>query len=283
MVTSLLASIVSALCYGVAVVMQAAAARSASTRTAAEARDRGMDPGLLPRMLRQWRFLASLGLDLLGFIAQLVALQRLPLFAVQAIVAANLAVAAVGASWVMKARLSPKEWAAVIGVVAGVGLLGASAGPEGAVHPGDVFKVSLIVAVAVLGLAGLAASRLRGPVRTLLLGTVAGLGYAVVAVAARVLNGFGPLSLVEDPATYAIAAAGVAGFWFYASALEGGGVAAATAAVVIAETLPPALAGVAFLGDRTRPGLEPAAAAGFMLAVACAVLLARFGEAEPAA
>jgi hypothetical protein len=37
---------------------------------------------------------------------------------------------------------------------------------------------------------------------------------------------------------------------------------------------------VTFLGDRTRPGLEPAAIAGFLLAVASAVMLARFGEAD---
>src|SRR5262249_49144350 len=41
--------------------------------------------------------------------------------------------------------------------------------------------------------------------------------------------------------------------------------------------------GVVFLGDTTRPGLEPAAAAGFLLAVASAGMLARFGEAERAA
>ena len=46
-------------------------------------------------MLSQWRFVASMVIDLLGFVAQLVALQRLPLFAVQAMVAANLAVIAV--------------------------------------------------------------------------------------------------------------------------------------------------------------------------------------------
>ena len=53
-----------------------------------------------------------------------------------------------------------------------------------------------------------------------------------------------------------------------------------TAAVVLAETLPPAVIGVEFLGDKTRPGLEPAATAGFVLAVLSAVMLARFGEAD---
>ena len=80
-----------------------------------------------------------------------------------------------------------------------------------------------------------------------------------------------------------VAAAGIVSFVFYATALEGGSVTVATAAVVLAETLPPALIGVMFLGDMTRPGLEPAALAGFLLAVASAVMLASFGEAERAA
>ncbi|HEY0932473.1 MAG TPA: hypothetical protein VGD91_01915, partial [Trebonia sp.] len=101
-----------------------------------------------------------------------------------------------------------------------------------------------------------------------------------VGCAARVLNGFEPLTLLRDPAAYAVAAAGIVSFVFYATALEGGSVTVATSAVVLAETLPPAVVGVLFLGDTTRPGLTPVAAAGFALAVASAVLLARFGEAD---
>jgi drug/metabolite transporter (DMT)-like permease len=282
MLVSLTAALVAALFYGIASVMQAVAVHEASNRPAQDAAV-GVDPGLIPRMLRQWRFVASLCLDALGFIAQLVALQRLPLFAVQAMVAANLAVTAVVASLVIGVALSWREWTAVTGVVAGVGLLGSSAGAEGASQAGTVFKLALIVAVAGLGLCGVAAARLRDPMRTLVLGTVAGFGYGLIGVAARVLNGFEPLTLLRDPAAYAVAAAGIVSFVFYATALEGGSVTVATAAVVLAETLPPAVIGVIFLGDKTRPGLEPAAVAGFLLAVASAVMLARFGEAEHAA
>lgn len=284
MLVSLTAALVAALFYGIASVMQSIAAHEASNRPPADADSGGVDPGLLPRMLRQWRFVLSLGLDTLGFIAQLIALRRLPLFAVQAIVAANLAVTAVFASLLIGAVLSWREWLAVTGVVAGVGLLGSSAGAEGATQAGAAFKLALIVAVAALGLCGLAAARLlRDPARTLVLGVVAGFGYGVLAIAARVLNGFAPLTLLRDPAAYAVAAAGIVSFLFYATALEGGSVTVATAAVVLAETLPPAVIGVEFLGDMTRPGLEPAAIVGFLLAVASAVMLARFGEADHAA
>jgi len=281
MLVSLVAAVVAALCYGTASVMQAVAVRAASRRSADSKGRPGVDPGLLPRLLRQWRFTLSVLIDLAGFAAQLVALRRLPLFAVQAMVAANLAVIAVLATLVMGVALSRKEWLAVAGVIAGVGLLGSSAGPEGATHPGTPFKVALIVATAVVGGCGLLAGRLPEPNRrTLLLGTVAGLGYGLLGIAARVLTGFAPGTLVQDPAAYAVAAAGVVSFVFYTAALEGGSVTVATAAVILAETLPPALIGVLFLGDTTRPGLAPVAAVGFVLAVASAVLLARFGEPE---
>jgi drug/metabolite transporter (DMT)-like permease len=282
MVTSLVAALVAALFYGVASVMQAVAVHEASNRQADDDGAGRVDPGLVVRMLRQWRFVVSLCLDTLGFLAQLVALQRLPLFAVQAMVAANLAVTAVVASLVIGVTLSWREWAAVTGVVAGVGLLGSSAGAEGATAAGGVFKLAIILAAAGLGLCGMAAGRLKQPQRTLVLGMVAGLGYGLIGIAARVLNGFAPLVLLRDPAAYAVVAAGIISFVFYASALEGGSVTVATAAVVLAETLPPAVIGVIFLGDSTRPGLEPVAVAGFLFAVASAVMLARFGETEHA-
>jgi drug/metabolite transporter (DMT)-like permease len=282
MLASLLAALASAFCYGIAAVMQAIAVRAASRRTAEVAGEagQGVDPGLLVRMLRQGLFLASIAIDLVGFVAQLIALRRLPIFAVQAIMAANLAVTAVFAAWLMKARLQLREWLAVAGVMVGVALLGLSAGAQGATRVGRDFELGLILAVVAVGVAGFAVARLPNPVRTPALGAIAGLGYAVLAVSARILPGFGALQLIKSPASYTLAAAGIVSFLLYATALEGGSVTTATAAVVLAETLPPALVGVIFLGDTTRHGLTEVAGLGFVLAVACAVALARFGEAS---
>jgi drug/metabolite transporter (DMT)-like permease len=231
-------------------------------------------------MLHQWRFVASLALDLVGFVAQLVALRRLPLFAVQAMIAANLAVTAVVAAWLIHLELSWREWLAVAGVVVGVGMLGSSAGQQVVTGVSAEFKLALILAVAGIALIGVAASRLPLPARTPVLGAVAGLGYGVLAVAARVLPGFDVHQLIRDPAAYALAAAGVVSFMLYATALEDGSVTVATAAVVLAETVPPAVVGIMYLGDHTRPGMGGVAVLGFSLAVVCAVALARFGETD---
>ena len=131
-----------------------------------------------------------------------------------------------------------------------------------------------------IALIGVVASRLPLPARTPVLGAVAGLGYGVLAVAARVLPGFDLHQLLRDPAAYALAAAGVVSFMLYATALEDGSVTVATAAVVLAETVPPAVVGIMYLGDHTRPGMGGIAVLGFSLAVVCAVALARFGETD---
>ncbi|HKB29590.1 MAG TPA: hypothetical protein VKD26_02005 [Streptosporangiaceae bacterium] len=272
---SLASALAAACCFGVASVIQALAARSASRGSAR------VSPGLLVRMLGQWRFVASLVLDLVGFVAQLVALRRLPLFVVQAAIASALAVTAVLSAWLAKHALAAREWLAVIAVTIGIAMLGSSAGASGAADVGDEFRLGLIITVGVLGLAGFAAARLHGRARTLALGSIAGLGYGVVGVAARILTGFTPTDLVRDPASYTLAAAGIISFMFYTAALEHGDVTTATAATVLTETVLPATIGILFLGDTTRHGLVGLAAAGFALAVAGALTLARFGETEP--
>jgi drug/metabolite transporter (DMT)-like permease len=278
---SLAAALAAAFCYGIGAVMQAIAVRAESRRpvlAAAGLADR-VDPGLVIRMFRQWPFVLSLIIDFAGFICQLIALRRLPIFEVQVIIAANLAVTAVFASWLMHTALSLREWASVLAVVVGVGLLGSSAGAQGATKVGIDFHLALIATLAAIAVGGFAAGRLPSQFRTPVLGAIAGLGYGVLAVCARILPGFTPAILIKSPAAYTLAAAGIISFMLYASALESGSVTVATAAVILLETVPPALVGVLFLGDTTRPGMVGPAIAGFILALISAIALARFGEA----
>jgi hypothetical protein len=86
--------------------------------------------------------------------------------------------------------------------------------------------------------------------------------------------------LASAPTTWALLVAAPLALTAYAVALQRGSVVRATAPLVLGETLLPAVAGVALLGDRPRPGWEVAAIAGFVLAVGAALALARFGEVE---
>ncbi len=267
MMLGLVCALAAAVAYGLASVLQAAAARTSPDVSA-----RGV-----VRIVGQWRFLVGIGMDLLGFGLQMVALQSLPLFVVQAALAASLAVTAV-VSRLLGVRLGAKEWTAVVAVCGGLALLGISAGGEGGTAVGHGFRMWLIGATVLLGLAGLATQRAPQRLRAPLLGLVAGLAFGVVAISGRIIHDFHPLKLLADPALYTAVVGGALAMFFYASALQRGGVTMATAMLVVGETVFPALVGLLALGDHSRPGFGAVAVGGFLVAVAAAVVLARFGE-----
>ncbi|MEU1019380.1 hypothetical protein ABZ383_31575 [Streptomyces sp. NPDC005900] len=268
----------SAVCFGTASVLQAVATRATAPGTGS-----GVDPALLMRALRQWRYLVGLALDGLGFLLQIVALRSVPIYAVGAALAASLAVTAVVAARLLRVRLSGAEWGAVAVVCAGLAMLGLASGDEGE-HGGSTTLryVMLGVAVAVPAL-GAVAGRLPDRGRALALGLGAGCGFGVVEVTVRLVDSVRPGALLANPATYALLVGGGAAFLLLTSALQRGSVTAATAGLVIGETIGPALVGVVWLGDRTREGLGWLAVLGFAVAVAGALALARFGEAGVAA
>ncbi|MPY35862.1 hypothetical protein FNH09_32920 [Streptomyces adustus] len=262
-----------AVCFGTATVLQAMAAREAG------AAGGGGDAALLLRALRQWRYLAGLALDGLGFLLQIAALRSLPIYAVSAALAASLAVTAVVAARLLKVRLSGVEWTAVAVVCLGLAMLGLASGTEGAENgPGALRYAMVATALAVL-LLGLLGGRLHGRTRALVLGLGAGFGFGVVEVSVRLIDSLRPVDLLTNPAAYALLLGGGAAFLLLTSALQRGSVTTATAGMVIGETIGPAAVGVIWLGDRTREGLTWLAALGFAVAVAGALALARFGEA----
>ncbi|MQY35230.1 hypothetical protein SRB17_32030 [Streptomyces sp. RB17] len=265
-----------AVCFGTATVLQAVAAREAGTGEGGEA-------ALLLRALRQWRYIAGLALDGLGFLFQIAALRSLPIYAVGAALASSLAVTAVVAARLLRVRLSGTEWSAVAVVCAGLAMLGLASGPEGKeVGSAALGYVMLGVAVGMLLLA-LAGGRLSGPGRALALGLGAGFGFGVVEVTVRLIDSLAPLDLLANPAAYALLIGGGAAFMLLTSALQRGSVTTATAGMVIGETIGPAAVGVVWLGDRTREGLAWLAVLGFLVAVVGALALARFGEAPAVA
>ncbi|MFI5962773.1 DMT family transporter [Streptomyces asoensis] len=261
-----------AVCFGTATVLQAVAARAAAGGS-------GGDAALLLRAVRQWRYLAGLGLDGLGFVFQIAALRSVPIYAVGAALASSLAVTAVVAARLLRVRLSRTEWAAVGVVCAGLAMLGLAAGTEGEESgPAALPWVMLGAAGGVL-LMWVAGKGLTGRSRALVLGLGAGFGFGVVEVTVRLIDSLDPPALLTDPALYALLLGGGAAFLLLTSALQRGSVTTATAGMVIGETIGPALVGVVWLGDRTREGLGWLAVLGFAVAVAGALALARFGEA----
>ena len=279
MLTGLLGAFGAAVAYGVGSVLQAVAARRTS---AAE----GLDPRLMLRLVRSWRYLLGVGLDVVGFALSIAAVRTLPLFVVQSIVASFLAITAVLGAIVLKMPLRRSDWVGLGVVVSGLVLVGLSAAEDSAVSANRTTEWAVLAAVVVLGAVAVPLGRLRGRAGAAALGAVAGLAFGATSVAARVLPGslapdelLGSLGvLVASPATYALVGAGVLALLTYSTALQRGTVTEATAPLVVGETVLPALVGLLLLGDEPRAGWGWVAVVGFVLAVAGALSLSRHGE-----
>lgn len=263
-------------CYGAASVLQAVAARSVEAGGTS-----GVDAALLWRAIRQWRYVAGIALDGLGFVLQVLALRLVPIYVVAAALAASIAVTALVSVWVLSARLSRGEWAAVGVVCVSLAALAAAAGPGHFRHGPAGLGWALIGVVAALFLGGAAAGWLRDRERALALGLAAGTGFGVVEIGVRLVDEIDPTkaAFYANPALYAAAGGGLAGFLLFTSALQRGSVTTTVAAMVVGETVAPALVGVVWLGDTARPGWGWLVIVGFVVAVAATLLLARFGEA----
>jgi drug/metabolite transporter (DMT)-like permease len=263
-------------CYGTASVLQAVAARSVEPGSGS-----GVDAVLLLRAVRQWRYLAGIGLDGLGFALQVLALRMVPIYVVAAALAASIAVTGIVSAWVLSARLSRAEWTAVGVVCVSLAALAGAAGPGHFRHAPPGLGWALVVVVAAVFVAGAAAGRLPDRERALALGLGAGSGFGVVEIGVRMLDEVDPTkaAFYTDPALYAAAGGGAAGFLLLTNALQRGSVTTTVAAMVVGETIAPALVGVIWLGDTARPGLGWLVIAGFVVAVSATLVLARFGEA----
>ena len=202
-------------------------------------------------------------LNLLGFALHVVALQSLPLFLVQVALAASVAVTAVLSVLLLHNPLGPRQWAAVLAVCAGLGLLSTSARSGEAATTGTGLRIGLLVAVLVVAAAGDGCR----PARRRPLGAAAARAgrrqrlRAARGVGAAAAAGLAPGEVVADPALYVLVLAGATAFLLYATAMQKGSVTLTTATLVLTQTAVPAVLGIALLDDGVRPGTAPFAVA----------------------
>jgi drug/metabolite transporter (DMT)-like permease len=266
-IVGLVAALAAAACYGFGSILQSiAAAESTVTER--------LDVAGLARLVAQWRYVCGLALDLVGFLAAVVALRDLPLFVVQAAVASSVGVTALAARLMLQAQFSRRERWALASLLAGLVLLGIAGRPEHATHFAEPGPALLLAGAAVLAVATLL-TRSSGA----FLAAGAGVSFGAVGIAARAfevphqwVHAFG------DPLLYALAAYGLLATLLYAGALQRSPVTTVAAITFSVETVVPALVGLAVLGDHARSGMAPVAAVGFTLTVLASIALARYAE-----
>jgi hypothetical protein len=272
---ALACAVLAALAYGIGSVMQAAAVRHTENRST-------LDPALLVRLVGRLPYVAGLALDLVGFVASVIALRTLPLFLVQSAIAGSVGVTAIAASVAFGIRLLRYERMALVALIFGFALLAVSARPDHASSIGVVGKWFLVSGVIVVLAAGALSARLDNRRAGVGLALCAGLSWTGTGIAARVLQIPSPTwHLLIDPVALCLVTYGLLGVLLFATALQRGSVTAAAAIVFSVETVVPSLIGVAFLGDHARSGFLFVAILGFAATVGGSISLARRSEPLP--
>lgn len=289
MLIGLAAALLACFGYGTASVLQAYGARSAAAADAARGAEGSTTATGAPSLGATIRaaltpaFLVGMVLDGVGFIGSVVSARLIPLFLSQTIMSANLVVTAVLGVIVLKVRLRRQDWLAIATVVLSLCVLGFTSGHIGQDTPGIAVHWGVLVFSVAMLLLGLGLIRVLGARGAVAAGLVAGVLFGAMAVAVRVVEGvdpFRPAVVLADPAAWAVAVAGVGGFYLFTVALQIGSVTGASAALVAGETVVPGIVGVVLLGDTSAPGLGWLVVIAFVCAVAGAVAVALFGAAE---
>jgi hypothetical protein len=292
MIIGILAAVFACLAYGVSSVMQAYGARS-SREAAAQRGESGFEtetgaPTMKSTMaaVLTTAFIVGTILDVVGFGGSAVSARLVPLFLSQTIVSANLVVTAILGIFVLGINLHKRDWLAIAVVIAALFALGISAESEGHGHDANWFHWGLLGVTLVLFTGSIGLIRWLGSRAAIAAGLCAGTMFGAVAIAVRILNGISDFDIVDiltDPAAYALAVAGVGGYYLHTVALQLGSVNGATAALVVGETVVPGLVGIIWLGDNALPGRTWLAVLGFVFAVVGAVTVAWSGAVEASA
>jgi len=255
MLVGFLAAALSALLSSIATLVQARGARELGRRGAA------------------W-YAAGLSLDLLGWAMSAFALRYLPVFAVQAVVATQVAFTVVGAQLLGTVRAGRTRLLAAAASVVGLGVVAASGSTGSTAVDTDTVDVVLLVLLAVLLTAIPPAMRAGSAAGR---AVIAGLAFGGVAVAVRALHqrtGSLP-ELLAQPPTYAVPVFAGLGAVMLALALRRGGPDVVAAIVVGVEMLAAGALGIALLGDGVRAGWQLPCAFAVLVALAGLTTLAR--------
>jgi hypothetical protein len=258
--------------YGFANMLQSiAAAKTTAHET--------LDPKLLVRLAKHQTYVAGLLCQIAGFVLAFLARRDLPLFLVQASVAAGLGVTAVLGVVTLKWRLPRTELLLLGALCVGLAGLVVSAEPHPS-HPlGPAGVVGLLAVLVGLGVAGFFAARLRGVKGSVGLGALAGIAFGAAAVASRPLASIGSAQeFITDPLLYLLIAHSLVGQLLLGLAMQRGSTTAAVAAMDAAAAVPAAIVGLLLLGDKIAPGREWMAGFGFLLTLGSVIGLTFYAE-----
>jgi hypothetical protein len=221
---------------------------------------------LVRHLLTSPAYLLGTGLDLLGFVLTAVAARHLPLFAVEGILSTSVGITAVLAALLLGERLRSAAKLMVGLMVLSLVVLAVTAAPETGTTLGLPLAVLATTGIGLLILVAVLDRNVRSRAIPSVLAAVAGIAFGAWAAVPRLTHDGAPANAVG-------ALFVVVGLISYGSAMRRGSAVSVMAVTVAAESVLPALCGLA-VGDRAQPGAGGAATIGFVLAVTSAIVIA---------
>lgn len=212
-------------------------------------------------------YIVGMAFSVVAWAFSLIALHRLPLFAVQAMAGSSIGVVVL-ITWGITRRKPPRREVILLCVLAvALAALAASAAPSDPKPVSWVFKLFIWVGVIGVGSAAVGATKVSGARGSALLGAVSGLSDGGMALCARALHHHTVFGLVTDPLAIALIPFTVIGIVAFAASLQRGAVAIALACQQATLTVIPSVIGLLVLGDRARHGFVAVTYAGFAVTV----------------
>jgi drug/metabolite transporter (DMT)-like permease len=204
-----------------------------------------------------------------------VAVQNLPLFVAEPVIALNVMITALIERFLFQRRLRGMAWVAIAGILVGLTLLALSGGPERArTAAAAVHWAVILLPPGVAGAGAVMATRNRHGA-TVALGVLDGVAFGGTAVAGRMLVVPHPFwQLLLSPLLWSMLAYGLVGLLLFTIALQRSHASVIGASTTAAQSIVPIVVGIAFLGDSPRDGAWAVAVAGMVLTLAGTLAIA---------
>jgi drug/metabolite transporter (DMT)-like permease len=230
---------------------------------------------LLWRLLHDWPYVLGLVLDGASFVLTIVAVQNLPLFVVEPIIALNVVITALIEGVLLHRRLRAVAWAAIAGILLGLSLLGLAAAPQRAHSAIEGVRWAVIVMpLGIAGIGSVIAARAQHTA-TIALGVLDGVAFGGTAIAGRMLSFSHPYwQVLLSPILWSMLAYGLVGLLLFTIALQRSHASIVGASTTAAQTIVPILVGVVFLGDAPRDNAWALAISGTVLTLAGTLTIA---------
>lgn len=254
------AAFATALCYGISAVLEDRAAK----RTPVTGKS-GKRAAF--RATVSVGYMTGMALSVVAWAFSLIALHRLPLFAVQAIAASSIGVVVLITWGVTHHKPSRREGILLCVLAVALIALAASAAPSDPKPVSWVFKLFIWLGVLAVACAAIGATRISGARGSALLGAVSGLSDGGMALCARALHHDTLTGLVADPLALALIPFTIIGIVAFAASLQRGAVSVALACQQAVITVVPSVIGLLVLGDKARHGFGVLTYAGFGVTV----------------